>query len=156
MDFSDSSLKDCTDTHRSTGAYNIFYQGGTIDIGTHVPVPVSQSSAEIEYNEACTTGMALANFRILICEFLNKDPNIVPEEAPMIVLYSKSTMCMAKNGKDTKQSRLIKRRINIVSNGKKCKMHKIYWCEGGIQLVDIDTKNVVEHDLTPIMKYIMV
>ena len=100
--------------------------------------------------------MALANFRILICEFLNKDPDIVPEEAPMIVLYSKSTMYMAKNGKDTKQSRLIKRIINIVSNGKKCKMHKIYWCEGGIQLVDIDTKNVVEHDLTPIMKYIMV
>ena len=34
-------------------------------------------------------------------------------------------------------------------------MHKIYWCEGGLQLTDIGTKNVSEHDLTPRMKYIM-
>ena len=35
-------------------------------------------------------------------------------------------------------------------------MHKIDWCEGGMQLTDIATKNVGEHDLTPRMKYIMV
>ena len=63
-----------------------------IDHVTHVPGPVSQSSAEIEYNEACTAGMALAHFRMLIHEFLNKDPDIVPEEAPLIVLDSKSAM----------------------------------------------------------------
>ena len=45
MDFSDSSWQDCPDTGRSTGAYIIFYQGGPIDHGTHVPGPVSQSSA---------------------------------------------------------------------------------------------------------------
>ena len=45
MDFSDSSWKDCPDTGRSTGAYIIFYQGGPIDHGTHVPGPVAQSSA---------------------------------------------------------------------------------------------------------------
>ena len=44
MDFSDSSWKDFPDTRRSTGAYIIFYQGGPIDHGTHVPVPVAQSS----------------------------------------------------------------------------------------------------------------
>ena len=37
MDFSDSSWKYCPDTGRITGAYNIFYKGGTIDHGTHVP-----------------------------------------------------------------------------------------------------------------------
>ena len=42
MGFSDSSWKDCPDTGRSTGAYIIFYQGGTIDHGTHVPVPGAQ------------------------------------------------------------------------------------------------------------------
>ena len=42
MDFSDSSWKDCPDNGISTGAYIIFYQGGTIDHGTHVPIPVSQ------------------------------------------------------------------------------------------------------------------
>ena len=48
MDFSDSIWKDFPDTGRSTGAYIIFYQGGPIDHGTHVPVPVAQSSAESE------------------------------------------------------------------------------------------------------------
>ena len=45
MAFSDSSWKDCPDTGRSTGEYNIFAQGGPIDHGTHVPRPVAQSNA---------------------------------------------------------------------------------------------------------------
>ena len=63
---------------------------------------------------------------------------------------------MAKNGKDTKHTRNIARRMNFIRNGEKCKMHKIYWCEGGLQLADIVTKNVSEPDLTTRMKYIMV
>ena len=59
LDFSYSSWQDCLDTGRSTGAYIIFYQGGSIDHGTHVPGPVSQSSAESEYNEACTISNAV-------------------------------------------------------------------------------------------------
>ena len=35
-------------------------------------------------------------------------------------------------------------------------MHKIDWCEEGLQLSYIGTKNVSEPDLTPRMKYIMV
>ena len=76
--FSGYSWQDFPDTDRSTGAYIIFYQGGTIDHGTHVPGPVSQSGAESEYNAAFTAGMALANFMMLIHEFLNKDPDKVP------------------------------------------------------------------------------
>ena len=64
----------------------------TIDHGTHVSVPVAQSSAESEYNADCTAGTALANFRMLIRELLNKDPDIVPEEAPLIVLDRKSAV----------------------------------------------------------------
>ena len=45
MAFSDFSWKDFLDTGKSTGACIIFYQGGIIDHSTHVPVPVSQSSA---------------------------------------------------------------------------------------------------------------
>ena len=67
-------------------------------------MPVAQSSAESEYNAACTAGMALANFRMFIHELLNKDPDIVPDEAPLIILDSKSDICMAKNGKDTKHT----------------------------------------------------
>ena len=66
MAFSDSSWQDCKNTGRSTGEYMIFYQGGPIDHGTHVPGPVAQSIAESEYNAACTAGMALADFRMLI------------------------------------------------------------------------------------------
>ena len=69
---------------------------------------------------------------------------------------SKSDICMAKNSKDTNHKMHIERRMNFVMNGEKCKMHKIDWCEGGIQLVDIDTNNFGEHYLTPGMKYIMV
>ena len=56
---------------------------------------------------------------------------------------------MAKNRKDTKHTRHISRRIYFVRNEEKCKMHKIDWCEGGLQLSDIGTKNVSEPDLTP-------
>ena len=100
--------------------------------------------------------MALAHFRMFIHELLNEDPDMVPKEAPLIVLDSKSAMCIAKNGKDTKHTRHIARRMRFLRNGEKCKMHKIDWCEGGLQLVDIGTKNVSEPDLTPRMKYIMV
>ena len=48
MDFSDSSWQDCKYTGRIIGAYIIFYQGGPIDHGKHVPGPVAQSSAESE------------------------------------------------------------------------------------------------------------
>ena len=47
-------------------------------------------------------------------------------------------------------------KIHFVRNGKKCKMHKIDWCEGGLQLAEIGNKNVSETDLTPRMKYIIV
>ena len=156
MAFSDSSWQDCPDTGRSTGSYIIYYQGGPIDHGTHVPGPVAQSSAESEYNAACTAGMTLAHFRMLVAELLNEDPDEVPREAPLIILDSKSAQCMAKNGRDTKHTRHIARRMHFVRNGEKCKMHKIEWCEGGLQLADIGTKNVSEPDLTSRMKYIMV
>ena len=36
---------------------------------------------------------------MLIHEMLNKDPEIVPKEVPLIVLDIKSAMRMSKNGK---------------------------------------------------------
>ena len=56
--FSDSSRKYCPDTGRSIGAYIIFFRGGPIDHGTHVPGPVTQSIEESEYNSSCTEGMS--------------------------------------------------------------------------------------------------
>ena len=85
---------------------------------------------------------------------LNRDPDIVPEEHPLIILESKDDMCMAKNGKDTKHTRQFASRTHFVRNGVKCNIHKIDWCKGGLQLADISTKNVGEHNLTPRMKCI--
>ena len=59
MALSDYSWQDCLENVRSTGEYMIFYQGGTIEHCTHVPVSVDQSSSESQYNAACTTGLAL-------------------------------------------------------------------------------------------------
>ena len=73
--------------------------------------------------------MALAHFRMLIREFLNKDPDIFTEEAPMIILDSKSAVCMTNIYKDTKHTRHIARKVNFVSNGENCRMHKVDWCE---------------------------
>ena len=56
---------------------------------------------------------------------------------------------MTNNGKDTKHTRHIARRVNFVRNGENCKMHKIDWCEGGLQLAEIATKNVGMNDLNP-------
>ena len=100
--------------------------------------------------------MDLAHFRMLIHEFLNKDPDIVPEEASLIVLDIKSTMCMANNGKNTKHTRHISSRVHFVRNVEKCNMHKIDWCEGGLQLAYIDTNNFGDPDLIPRIKYIIV
>ena len=63
--------------------------------------------------------MALANFRMLVHELLNEDPDMVPKESPLIVLDSKYAMCMAKIGKDTKHTRHIARTMHFVRNGEK-------------------------------------
>ena len=63
--------------------------------------------------------MALAYFRMLVNELLNEDPDMVPKEDTLIVLDRKSAMCMAKNGKDTKHTRHIARRMHFVRNGEK-------------------------------------
>ena len=141
--------------HNYRNIYDI-YQGGPIDYGTNVSGPVPQSSADSEYNAACTAGMALSNFRIWIIALLKKDSDIFPEEAPLIILHRKSDVCMANNVKDTKHTRHIAWRLNFVRNREKFKMHKIDCCEGGLQLEDITTKNFGENDLNPRMKSIMV
>ena len=47
---------------------------------------------------------------------LKKDPDLVPEQAPLIILDIKSDMCMSKNGNYTKQTGHIVRRIQFVIN----------------------------------------
>ena len=100
--------------------------------------------------------MDLAHFSMLIHEFLNKDTDIVTEAATLIIRDNKSTVCMAKNGKDTKHTKYIARRVHLVRIGETCKMYKVAWFEGDLKLADIATKNVGENDLDTRIEYIMV
>ena len=68
----------------------------------------------------------------------------------------KYDVCVSNNGKGKNHTRHIYRRVNFIRNDKNCKMHKIDWCEGGLQLADISTKNVGDNYLNTRMKYIMV
>ena len=63
---------------------------------------------------------------------------------------------MANNVKHTNHARHITRKVHSVRNGENCKMYKIDWCEGGLQLADISDKNVGENDLNSRLKYIIV
>ena len=56
----------------------MFYQGIPIDHCKNVPGLVDQSSAESEYNAACTAGMDLVHLSMLNNKLLNKYPDVVP------------------------------------------------------------------------------
>ena len=129
MVFYYSVWQDFPDTVRSTGAYNIiFYKGGPFHHVTHVTGPVTQPSTESDPNLACTSGMYLAHFRMLINELLNNDLDIVTDAAHIIILDNRSDVCMDNTGKDTNNTRPIARRINFVRKGENYKIHKIEWC----------------------------
>ena len=56
---------------------------------------------------------------------------------------------MSKNGNDTKHKSSIARRVHSLRNGENYKMKNIDWCEGGLQLSDIATRNFGEIALNP-------
>ena len=85
--------------------------------------------------------------RMLNIEFSNKYPYVVPEQAPLIILYNKEAIYMDNNGKETKHTRHITRRMHFVRNDEECNFHKTVWCEGGLQLEEIGTKNIKEDEL---------
>ena len=69
--------------------------------------------------------MSLAHVVILINELFHKDPDMVTEKDTLSIVDSKSEVCMAKDGKDSKNTNNISIRVHFVGNGEKFKMHKI-------------------------------
>ena len=63
---------------------------------------------------------------------------------------------MTKRGKETKNTNHISRKMNLLRNGKECNFKNIVWCERGLHLSDIGTKNVRKHKLNYIFGYDMV
>ena len=63
--------------------------------------------------------MILAHSRMINNELLNKDPNVLPEQAPLIILDRKLAVCVSNNSKYTKHTRKNDKIIHYVRNGKK-------------------------------------
>ena len=89
-------------------------------------------------------------------DFMNKDKDVVPEQAPPIILDRKYAMFMANNGKKTKQTRHIVMRMNFVRNGEECNTNKTEWCKRCLQSISNGTNNVTEDKLNPRLEYTMV
>ena len=100
--------------------------------------------------------MYLAHFRMISNELLNDDLDVIPEQTTVIILDIKSDLCMAKNGKYTKHTRYIAIRMQLVRKGEECNFHKTVWCERGLHLAYIVTKNVRDNEMNPRLEYTMV
>ena len=64
--FTDSSWQDCPDTGRSTSGRISTINGGAVDHGSRVPVPVAMSTGEAEYLGAGNACMSAAHLRMLL------------------------------------------------------------------------------------------
>ena len=89
-------------------------------------------------------------------EFPDKDTYVVPEQAPLSILYSKSAVCIDKNRKDIQNNIQISRIMLCVINGTECNLHETMQCEGGLQLADIGIMNVRGDEFNPRLGYDMV
>ena len=121
--FSDASWQDCPDTGKSTGGKIITINGGAVDHGSQMPVPIAMSTGEAEYLGAGNACMSAAHIRMLIYDMHNlgspehsyTEPNSMPPA--IIVLDSEAAMAMANSDRDTARTRHIARRYHYVRHG---------------------------------------
>ena len=144
--FSDSSWNDCIDTGRSTGGYVTYIQGGTVDYGSHLPVPVAMSSGEAEYIAAAVACMKASHIRMLVYDLRNlgsEDYNEkdVDAEPARVIIDNEAAICMAKCNKDTAGNRHVVRRFHYVRQGTVLKEHTFDWISTKHQQADPLTKS---------------
>ena len=143
--FSDSSWNDCIDTGRSTGGYISSLQGGVVDYGSHLPVPVAMSSGEAEYIAAAVACMRASHLRMLIYDLQhmssrNYNATDVPHPPAKIIIDNEAAIAMATCNKDTAGNRHVARRYHYVRQGTSLKEHTFSWIGTKHQLADILTK----------------
>ena len=120
-----------------------------------MPVPIAMSSAEAEYNACCTATMSGAHHHMLLNELRLRDPDAATFPIP-VVLDSRSAQAMGNSFRDTKHTRHIARRYHYVRTGAQEGHWVLHWCEAGLQLADVGTKNLPGRDLQPRLGYIQV
>ena len=160
--FSDASWQDCPDTGRSTVGHLIFYQGGLIAANSHVPLPVSMSSAEAEYMAACAACMTSAIIRSLLYDIrylgtpeydAYHDP--VKFRPSILCVDNAATIAMSKSPKLTKKTRHIARHFHFVRDGSERQLHALVWIPNTSQLADVLTKTQALAKIQPMTSVFM-
>ena len=144
--FTDSSWNDCIDTGRSTGANLTMIQGGAVDYGSHLPVPVAMSSGESEYIAAAVACMKASHLRMMGYDFehmgsTDYDPMNIKYPPAHIIIDNEAAKAMSQCNKDTAGNRHVARRYHYVRQGTLLKEHEFSWIGTKYQLADPLTKN---------------
>ena len=121
----------CVDTGRSTGGHITFIQGGAVDYGSHLPVPVAMTSGEAEYIYAAVACMRASHLRMLIYDLKylcseDYDGDNIEYDPAKIIMDNKATISMAKYNKETARNRHVARRFHYVRQGTALNEHKFH------------------------------
>ena len=120
-------------------------QGGAVDYGSHLPIPVAMSSGEAEYIAAAVACMRASHIRMLIYDlkFIGEptyDCINLNFEPATIIIDNEAAITMAKCNKDMAGNRHVARRYHYVCQGSALKEHKFKWIGTKYQLADPFTK----------------
>ena len=143
--FSDSSWNGYVDTGRSTGDYIRILQGGAVDYGSHLPVPVAISSGEAEYIAAAVACMRASHLRMLVYDLQNMcsrnyNHTEIKQPPAKIIIDNEANIAMATYNKDTAGNRHVARRYHYVRQDTSLKEYTFNWKGSKHQLADFLTK----------------
>ena len=134
------------DTGRSTGGFITMIQAGTVDYGSHLPVPVAMSSGEAEYISAAVACMRASHIRMPVYnlkslgtnEYDSNEPNYKPTT---IIIDNEAAISMATCNKDTAGNCHVAWRYYYVRQGRVLNEHKFEWIGTKHQLANTLTKS---------------
>jgi hypothetical protein len=141
---SDSSFHDCPDTGRSTGGYDLFYQGGVVDCTSTVPIPVALSTAESESNMGALASRAMAHVRMLLLEFRGLDPDMTVTIP--LMMDNSAAQIIGHSFRDTAHSRHIMRRWFYTRQQTERLYIVIHWIPTAVMVSDAHSKSLAGSD----------
>ena len=95
------------------------YQGGAVDYGSHLPIPVAMSSGEAEYISTAIACMRASHVRMLRYDFDNLsnksyDNGITNYKPAHVMIENEAAIAMTSCNKDTAGNRHVARRYHYV------------------------------------------
>ena len=116
-------------------------QGGAVDYGSHLPVPVAMSSGESEYIAAEVACMKASHLRMIGQDFKNMGkqdykPMNMKYPPENIIIDNEAAKSMTECNKDTPGNRHVAGRYHYVRQGSPLNEHKFQWVYTDFQLAD--------------------